>query len=194
MKKFTLLLALLSVVAFAYNKPIKASFNCDSASTPTEKAVCSDAELANLDVQLEKAYSIVFHTFGQGSNVKQKKWINGLSSCFSDVKCLKDAYKARIKELNAKRPKLSFDCANPNTPTKETVCLNSDLTGLDIKLNMIYLYVLCGFEENEIIKQDQRKWLNELSTCFSDVKCLKDAYKARTSELGAIARNVYCDW
>jgi uncharacterized protein YecT (DUF1311 family) len=81
-------------------KTIKPSFDCDKASTPSEKTICSDADLAELDNLLAKAYSKARSSACKKDLLKQQReWLNETSSCSSNVQCLKNSYKQRIQEL-----------------------------------------------------------------------------------------------
>lgn len=82
---------------------IRPSFNCAKASTNAEKLVCSDAELASLDVSLSAAYKQ--HLSNSGDRTASKKeqvaWIKSLNATCSDVECMKDEYQKRINVLSA---------------------------------------------------------------------------------------------
>jgi len=93
-----LTLTLFCTTAFAQQKP---SFDCNKAATPTEKAICSNANLAELDNKLAKIYS---ETLSKAKNSdekknmqeKQKEWLKKRNSCSSDIQCLKKSYESRI--------------------------------------------------------------------------------------------------
>jgi len=76
-------------------KTFKPSFDCAKASTPTENAICSDADLAELDNRLAGAYSKASSACKKG----QKEWANNRNTCSSNIQCLKNSYKSRIQEL-----------------------------------------------------------------------------------------------
>lgn len=82
---------------------IRPSFNCAKASTNAEKLVCSDAELASLDVSLSAAYKQ--HLSNSSDRTASKKaqvaWIKGLNAACSDVECMKNEYQKRISVLSA---------------------------------------------------------------------------------------------
>ena len=81
---------------------IRPSFSCEKASTNAEKLICSDAELASLDVSLAAAYKQ--HLSSSADRAVSKKaqvsWIKGLNSACSDVDCMKAEYQARISVLS----------------------------------------------------------------------------------------------
>jgi len=91
----------LCTAAFAQPKP---SFNCDKATTPTEKAICSDANLAELDSKLAKVYSEALSKAKnpdekKNMQEKQKEWLKERNSCSADIQCLKKSYETRVQKL-----------------------------------------------------------------------------------------------
>jgi len=76
---------------------VKPSFDCAKASTPTENAICSDAELAKLDNTLNREYSKASSVCKQG----QKEWVNNRNACSSNIQCLKNSYILRIQVLKS---------------------------------------------------------------------------------------------
>lgn len=89
------------------------SFDCAKATTEVEKLICSDDELAKLDVEMNKSYHAFMKTLDEEyyRNKLKRKQIDWLGyreklSCFNidDTKktnCLKNAYQRRIENLNA---------------------------------------------------------------------------------------------
>jgi len=78
--------------------PYTPSFDCCKAATPTEKAICSNADLAELDNRLADAYNKASSS-KKGMPQEQKEWLKGRNSCLSDIQCLKKSYNSRIKKL-----------------------------------------------------------------------------------------------
>lgn len=81
---------------------IRPSFNCEKASSNAEKLVCSDAELASLDVSLSQTYTqhLSVSADKAASKKAQVAWIKGLNNACSDVDCMKAEYQARISVLS----------------------------------------------------------------------------------------------
>lgn len=83
---------------------IGASFDCSKARTQVEKAICSDAELSQLDEEMAVKYKIALKDHPVFNFVKtyQRNWLKDNSSCNSKnlVGCLKDSYKTRILQLS----------------------------------------------------------------------------------------------
>ncbi len=75
-----------------------ASFNCHEASTPTEKAICGDRYLSQLDSKMGKIYKKA----ARHANIKQEQrdWISHRNNnCGANTDCLYDMTKARINDL-----------------------------------------------------------------------------------------------
>ena len=95
----TLLLTLASAPASA------ASFPCEKAETPDEKAICAHRPLHDLDVEMATRFEILRAMLPMGGNAKlredQETWLTERRACAGDVACLKQAYEARLKVLRA---------------------------------------------------------------------------------------------
>ena len=94
--------ALLSAPAFA----AKPSFNCSKASHEIEKLICSDDELAALDVSLNDLYKAVLKNTPAAAQKRLKSeqigWSKGRNDCWKEADkraCTKDEYETRINEL-----------------------------------------------------------------------------------------------
>jgi len=75
-----------------------ASFNCRNASTATERAICGDKYLSQLDGKMGKLY----HKASSFANIKeeQRDWINHRNrNCGGNEDCLYDLTKVRMGEL-----------------------------------------------------------------------------------------------
>lgn len=80
---------------------IKAGFDCKKAATASEKLICSDQELASLDVELNRAYSIASKANIDKAQLKteQQYWVRNSRDTCQDVECMKAAYHSRIRIL-----------------------------------------------------------------------------------------------
>ncbi|QXG50028.1 lysozyme inhibitor LprI family protein [Pseudomonas viridiflava] len=103
---FALSLTGLSHCAFA------ASFDCNKASTATEKLICSDAETSALDGKLQQAYKTALaatDAYGKKALAKeQRNWITYRRGLCQDTTCLQQAYTSRIAML-ARNEKNTLD-------------------------------------------------------------------------------------
>jgi uncharacterized protein len=88
------------------------SFNCTGTLTATERAICSDASLAALDVALAAAYQKKFDSLPKdtgnaldetraGLAFTQKAWLAHRNDCGADKTCIRKAYVLRTGALTA---------------------------------------------------------------------------------------------
>jgi len=79
------------------------SFDCCKATTASEKAICSDSDLAELDKKLAETYSEIISNANSDTkeNIQQaqKGWLKERNNCSSDIQCLKKSYNSRILVL-----------------------------------------------------------------------------------------------
>jgi len=100
---------------FAVASAICASFNCKLATTPIEKAVCADSALSALDERLAQSYKQALAKAGEGDltlRIEERQWLDQVSDkCDGNdlVSCVREAYTARIEELDSRTP---FDPAS----------------------------------------------------------------------------------
>ena len=107
-----------STEIFAKTAP---SFDCAKATTEVEKLICSDDELAKLDVEMNNSYHAFMKTLDEEyyrNKLKRKQidWLGyrGKLSCFNTndnkkTSCLKNAYLRRIENLNAWTTRKNYD-------------------------------------------------------------------------------------
>lgn len=82
------------------------SFNCSKATHEIEQLICSDDELAALDVSLTGLYQTVMKNTPKATQkqlkTEQAGWVKGRNDCWkADDKrtCVKTTYETRINEL-----------------------------------------------------------------------------------------------
>ena len=82
--------------------PITASFDCAKASSAQEKMICSDRDLARLDVDLSAAYRKARDAAADAKALQseQLQWLKSTRSACSDKACLIEAYKSRLVQLS----------------------------------------------------------------------------------------------
>ncbi|MDR2594339.1 MAG: hypothetical protein LBC87_06180, partial [Fibromonadaceae bacterium] len=73
----------------------KTSFNCEKTNHETVLLICTNEELAKLDMQLNKLYQPLKLAYEE----EQKEWRKTLGKCRVDVNCLDKMYRDRIKVL-----------------------------------------------------------------------------------------------
>lgn len=81
-----------------------ASFDCSQARSKTEKLVCGNAELSELDTRLGKAFTEARQELPAGEAKRltqdQLRWLRNVRNPCADVGCLKTAYTAQINVLD----------------------------------------------------------------------------------------------
>ena len=94
---FPLLALLTAVPATA------ASFPCDKAETPDERAICATLSLNDRDVEMATRFEILKDVLPMGGRTKmqedQETWLKERRTCAGDTACLRDLYDARLKTL-----------------------------------------------------------------------------------------------
>ncbi|MCJ2011149.1 lysozyme inhibitor LprI family protein [Methylobacterium sp. J-076] len=80
-----------------------ASFPCDRAEAPDEKAVCAHLPLNDRDVEMATRFEILKAVLPMGGQAKlredQETWLADRRTCGADVECLRTAYDARLTVL-----------------------------------------------------------------------------------------------
>jgi uncharacterized protein len=100
---------LVAGVIFLNTTPSRAaSFACDKAVTPTEKAICTNAKLSELDEHLARYYSLALEELGDGApclKLDQRQWAQTTrKSCAAKTDCLEAAYLKRLSTLDGLQP------------------------------------------------------------------------------------------
>jgi uncharacterized protein len=92
-------LFLLCVVSSAH----AASFDCKKASTKTEKIICGNEPLSDLDSKLADVYAKAYAASGPVAKARmragQRTWLGFVSRNCDDAECITVAYQARIDQL-----------------------------------------------------------------------------------------------
>ncbi|WP_156424749.1 lysozyme inhibitor LprI family protein [Novosphingobium fuchskuhlense] len=96
------LCSVVSLPSPAHAGPITSpSFDCSKASTPQERLVCGDDELARLDVAMMQAFRMARDSAPDRQVVidGQRVWLRNSFRTCSDKACLTSAYRSRIAQL-----------------------------------------------------------------------------------------------
>jgi uncharacterized protein len=80
-----------------------ASFDCLRAKTSTERAICGDEELSDLDEAFDVIFRGALSDEGESQQIKteQRQWLGVRNACGAGVECLRRAYESRIADLGA---------------------------------------------------------------------------------------------
>ena len=97
----------------------KPSFDCTKASNFSEKTVCSDSLLGQLDGALSENYKYMLASdLGDGARAdlktKQRGWLTERNKC-TDNKCLTASYRKRVDEV----------CDYPVISGLHPICINA---------------------------------------------------------------------
>ncbi|HVG50188.1 MAG TPA: hypothetical protein VM867_00985 [Xanthobacteraceae bacterium] len=94
-------LALFATPAIADYAPL----NCAKAGTVTERVICTNYELGQAEARVATLYdwSTAFVAMGQRGDIAdaQREFLKTRGACKANIRCLRNAYDARIKELDA---------------------------------------------------------------------------------------------
>ncbi|MDB4988101.1 MAG: hypothetical protein JWN04_3279 [Myxococcaceae bacterium] len=80
-----------------------ASFSCAQAATPTEKAICGNAELANWDRSVAEALRQLPRSAVQAEELlaEQPEWLRTRDQCGADAACLETSMRNRTSDLSS---------------------------------------------------------------------------------------------
>jgi len=80
-----------------------ASFDCSKAATATEKLICANQRISDLDEYLGRYYATARAEVGRGAvclKPNQRDWLRTVRDACKDAKCLERAYLNRLAELD----------------------------------------------------------------------------------------------
>jgi uncharacterized protein len=79
------------------------TFDCRAAGRSDERAICSNEDLAELDIQMSNAYFRLLNGLSETARAQlhseQAEWLSERQDCGSNLRCLRSKYQERIKEL-----------------------------------------------------------------------------------------------
>lgn len=77
---------------------LRTSFDCTKASSPTERAICSDASLSDLDGRMAAAYKRLLSRDPLALS-EQRDWMKQRNQCGGDIGCLTSSYQGRLQKI-----------------------------------------------------------------------------------------------
>lgn len=96
-------LTLLAALSVSSISTWAASFDCNRARLPDEKAVCASRQLSELDVEMAVRYQTLTGLVAMGTRGnmqdEQQAWLDVRKKCGARLSCLVDAYRHRIQTL-----------------------------------------------------------------------------------------------
>jgi uncharacterized protein len=110
-----LVLASVSALPASASPP---SFNCAKTTYPDEYAICSSAELSQLDNIADAGYEYVRRVYGhQFANSIDLPLLQARRACAADVACIKEQQLTAIQKFQSLgAPINALPAANPTTP------------------------------------------------------------------------------
>lgn len=92
-------------ISVVFSLPLwAASFDCQQATRPDEKTICSVHSLNDMDVEMSVKYHFLKGLLpmgGQGAMADtQQLWLKKRQTCGSDANCLSEQYHQRIAQLD----------------------------------------------------------------------------------------------
>ena len=96
-------LALLIAITAGSVPASAASFDCNRARLPDEKAICASRQLSELDVEMSVRYQMLTGLVAMGTRGdmgdEQQSWLSARKKCGANQACLLGAYRSRIQTL-----------------------------------------------------------------------------------------------
>jgi uncharacterized protein YecT (DUF1311 family) len=87
--------------------PVSPSFDCQTARSEAEKAICRDARLAQLDLELAAANGAALARLSGTTRrelvAEQRRWIERRNGCGGSISCLQTIHRERVSEIHLKR-------------------------------------------------------------------------------------------
>lgn len=117
---------LLTSLAFA-SVTHSSSFDCASAASKTEKAICGDPQISLLDEKLGKLWHSTLANVPDAKALKadQHQWLKSRNACGEQTACLRRQYLMRLTELEHATQPFSWDATwqliPPGASTSATV-------------------------------------------------------------------------
>ncbi len=160
--------------------------NCEKgALKEAEYKICGNPKLKKADNQMSKVYFRLLKKLPASESEllqqDQLDWLKErnyeLLNCI-ELNCKLQFYEIRIKQLKAPIEQASFDCGKTTTKIEEVICSSRLLKHADGRMNKLY-----KSQEDKLLQQDQRDWLNlrdnELSRPYCSINCIWQLYKDR---------------
>ena len=87
-----------------------ASFDCAKSKTKTEKLICANPKLSDLDEKVSALDEKVLELspVPEDSKEQQREWVKGERDTCKDAACLEQAYASRISDLEEELKNLPF--------------------------------------------------------------------------------------
>lgn len=118
----------LALMSLAFTCVTQASsYDCATANSKTEKAICGDPQISLLDEKLGKLWQSTLSNVADPKALKadQRQWLKNRNTCGDQTACLRRQYLMRLTELEHATQPFSWDATwqliPPGTSTSATV-------------------------------------------------------------------------
>lgn len=95
---------LLAITCLLPVSTFAASFDCQKANLPTEKAICQYRSLNDQDVKMATTFNILTHLLPMGGRDalkdEQRLWLQQRNRCAAKVTCIASQYQQRQTQLD----------------------------------------------------------------------------------------------
>jgi uncharacterized protein len=82
---------------------LAASFDCQQATQPDERAICASRQLSEMDVEMAVRYETLTGLVAMGTRGnmqdEQRAWLGERARCRGNQACLRESYRKRIEKL-----------------------------------------------------------------------------------------------
>ena len=179
MRLFVAVLVMLCVPQLAISRPWCSA----SGLNPTERTICGNAVLRNLDAELATAYR---SAKARNKDYGQLYWLrNERDACGYRVSCIEHQYVSRINILRNRAARVIVENSRPwcsasrLNPTERTICATSYLRDYDATLQFVY-----GQARARNQDYGQLDWLrNQRDACGTNSGCISARYQERIATL-----------
>ena len=154
-----MLLLLINFIAQA------ASFDCNKASSATEKMICADPILNRLDEQMGQKYKNALQTDGDSVRASQRAWLSEVRNCNNEF-CIRRLYEERIAKLDSAPKSTASNSAPPPTPNKPS-------TRADTSVNSLArCSAVLGLAALEMARQGESKVMKSFQEASANLKAM----------------------
>jgi uncharacterized protein len=79
----------------------------------------------------------------------------------------------------------SFDCAKAEAPDEKAICADPALNDADVRMATMFEMEtrLVAMGQRDVLRDQQKSWLESRQACNADVACLTKAYDRRLADL-----------
>lgn len=184
-----------------------APYDCETAASAVELAICGDETLIAADKEMTFLYERV-RLVDPELEAQQAAWVTGVRDACGDMRCLAKVYLERIDELEGQTGALdisrsesvptektqdrdsytlatrsfspSFDCLQARTLVEALICGDETLSAADQEMARLFTQLA---QDQPEVRIEQARWLAAVRNACEDKRCLSASYLQRISDL-----------